>query len=542
MPRRLPLLAAVPLLLASLAPAAPSAPRPNLVVILADDMGYSDLGAFGGEAETPHLDSLASDGLRFSQFYTTPRCSPTRAALLTGLYSHQAGLGEVPEHGARIGGPGYLAHLNDRCVTLAEVLRTAGYSTYLSGKWHLGRERPHWPVDRGFDRSTALIDCCSNFFGARPPADPADLSKGERYALDDRPWSPPAEGFYSTDWFGENAARMIREHRADRPFFLYLAFTAPHWPLQARLADIAKYRGRFREGWHALRERRFARMRELGLLDPRWQLSPTEGPVPDWETLTAAQREDFDTRMAIYAAMIDVMDRNVGRVLDALKERGFADDTLVLFLSDNGATAENPNTGRPGAALGSAESYHGYGIGWAHLGNTPFRLYKHWVHEGGISTPLLARWPRGIAQPGSTYRHPAHLIDLMPTFVELAGATYPREFKGHAITPPAGTSLGPALRGSTAPLHTGPLFWEHRGNAAVRDGPWKLVLRGDGPAGWELYDMDADRTETRNLAAAHPARVAAMEKQFLAWAARSQVKWPWPLAPYRLEKKAPAKK
>jgi arylsulfatase len=407
--------------------------------------------------------------------------------------------------------------------------------TYMSGKWHLGRDRPHWPVDRGFDESTALIDCCGNFFGD-PEADDSRISASmrERYAINDRLWKPPVEGYYATDWFGANAARMIREHPPGRPFLLYLAFTAPHWPLQARPEDIARQRGRYDEGWDVLRARRFERMKALGLIDPRWRLSERDGNAPDWSRLSPAQRRDWATRMEIYAAMIEVMDHNVGEVLRALDARGIADDTLVIFLSDNGATNENPNRGKPGAALGTRDSYHGYGLGWANASNTPFRLYKHWVHEGGISTPFLARWPKGIARPGSVYREPAHLIDFVATALDLSGATHPAEFKGQKLFPLQGRSLMPVFAGNADPVHREPLFWEHQGNAAVRDGKWKAVLRGDGDGQWELYDMEADRTETTNLAGSQPDRVRRMVAQFETWAERSQVEWPWPLKPYML--------
>ncbi len=523
------------ILVCCLARAEAAAPRPNLLLILADDMGYSDIGCFGSEIKTPNLDRLAAEGIRFTQFYNQPRCSPTRAALLTGVYNHQAGLGEVPEYGDRIGGPGYLSHLGDRAITAAELLRTAGYTTYMSGKWHLGRERPHWPVDRGFDESATLIDALCNYFGDPEASEDRPHPYKERFALNDRLWKPPLDGFGSTDWFGEQAVRMIRDHPKERPFFLYLAFTAPHYPLQARPGDIAKHRGNYDEGWDVIRERRFQRMKELGIIDPRWALSAREGVAPDWSALDPKSRQDWATRMEIYAAMITVMDREIGRVLDALEQRGLAENTLVMFLSDNGATAESPNRGKPGAPPGSRDSFHGYGLGWANAGNTPFRLYKHWVHEGGISTPFVARWPKGIAKPGSVYRHPAHVIDFAATAAELAGATHPKEFNGKSLFPPEGRSLAPVFKGGQEPVHREPLFWEHRGNAAVRDGQWKLVLRGDGNGRWELYDMESDRTETRDLAAKHPGRVRVMTAQFEAWVERSQVKWPWPLTPYELK-------
>jgi arylsulfatase len=322
----------------------------------------------------------------------------------------------------------------DQGITVAEALRPAGYTSYMAGKWHLGRARPHWPVDRGFDDSAALIDCCGNFFGDPDASEERKMvSMRERYGINDQLWRPPVEGFYSTDWFGENAVRMIREDPGEKPFFLYLAFTAPHWPLQARPDDIAKHKGRYDAGWGVVRERRFERMKQLGVIDRKWKLSPPEGRVPEWDSLDAAQRREWATRMEIYAAMITVMDHNIGRVLDALEHSGMGDNTLVMFLSDNGASNESINRGKPGAQPGSRESYHGYNTAWANVSNTPFRLYKHWLHEGGIATPFLARWPKGIARPGSVYRHPAHIIDVMATAVELAGARYPDTFNGRPV-------------------------------------------------------------------------------------------------------------
>jgi arylsulfatase A-like enzyme len=494
-------LALLPLLLlatcTSATPAAPS--RPNLVLILADDMGFSDLGSFGSEIRTPHLDALAAGGMTFRQFYNGARCCPTRASLLTGLYAHQAGIGHMVEDRGR---PSYIGRLNDRCVTLAEALRPAGYRTLMSGKWHVGAARPHWPVDRGFDRSYSLIRGDSNYF---------HLLKGGMLAKDGELITPPADpSFYFTDAFSDQAVKFLEDSRRE-PFFLYLAYTAPHWPLQARPEDIARYRETYKVGWDVIRERRFRRMVELGIADPSWTISPREVP---WASAKDAEREA--DKMAVYAAMIHRMDEGIGRVLKKLREIGAWENTLVLFLSDNGASPEEYDKVTPTIAPGPAESFHTTGPSWARVSNTPFRGDKRSTHEGGISTPLLASWP-AIVRPGTVSREPAHLIDIMATFVDVAGAVYPT-----TIPPPEGRSLRPAFEGRAQAERS--LFWEHEGNRAVRRGKWKLVSRFQEP--WELYDIDADRTETTNLAARHPEVARDLAAQWDAWSARCGVV-PW---------------
>lgn len=475
--------------------------RPNIVLVMADDMGFSDLGCYGSEIPTPNIDRLARGGMRFTQFYNAARCCPTRASLLTGLYPHQAGIGHM---GRSLGVPSYQGHLNSRSVTLGEALRPAGYTTLMVGKWHVGAERGQWPCDRGFDESYALLGGAANYF--QPKA----------FLRNDREVRAGGDGYYVTDDLSAQAAGMIGKHgRSGRPFFLYLAFTAPHFPIQAPAEDIARHRGRYRLGWDELRRRRHQRMIELGIVDRAWPLSPRPPDAPAWES--GGNHDEWDLRMAVYAAMIERLDRGVGRVLDALRETGAASNTLVLFLSDNGACAETKQGGEPGAAIGSAASNTTYELPWANASNTPFRYYKHWAHEGGIATPLIASWP-GVIREGTLTRETGHVIDVMPTFLEAAGASYPKD-----RLPPEGRGLLPALRGGRLDRERA-LYWEHEGNRAVRQGRFKLVA-GYG-RDWDLYDMIRDRTEMDNLAARHPDRVRELGALYDRWAERCGV-LPW---------------
>jgi len=481
--------------------------RPNIVLIMADDMGFSDLGCYGSEISTPNLDRLAHQGVRFTQFYNTARCCPTRAALLTGLYNHQAGVGHMV---ADRGVPSYQGYLNDRCVTLAETLRQGGYHALMSGKWHVGENRPHWPTDRGFERYFGLISGATNYFR---------LDEGRQMALDDQPYTPPREGFYITDAFTDHALKFIDEYgRRDRPFFLYLAYTAPHWPLHALPAEIAKYRGRYRLGWDALRRARHARMIRMGIVERRWPLTPRDSSAPAWEEV--ADKEARDLKMAVYAAQIDRLDQGVGRVLRKLAEIGAQENTLVIFLADNGGCAEEVDRGKPGVPPGSADSFMSYGLPWANASNTPFRLYKHWVHEGGIATPFIARWPAVMGRGNTITHQVGHIIDVMSTCLEVAGVEYPKTYQGREILPLEGKSLLPVLQGRQRQGHEF-LSWEHEGNRAVRQGRWKLVSRH--PGGWELYDLEADRTELTNLADKHPDKVRELSQQYERWAARCGV-------------------
>ncbi len=501
-----------------------SAP-PNIIVILADDMGYSDIGCYGGEIRTPSIDALAAGGLRFTQFYNAARCCPTRASLLTGLYPHQAGVGAMVSPGRE---PGYRGRLTEQCVTVAEVLRSAGYQTFMCGKWHVSHydynnpeptlHRASWPLQRGFDRFFGTLAGGGSFYA------PVSL-------MNDNAFIQPGEGFYYTDAISDHAVRYIREADPQRPLFLYIAHTAPHWPLHAPEADIAQYEGVYDVGWDAIRTARRERMTELGIIRREWPLSPRNGGVPPWQS---AENQSWQARrMAVHAAMITVMDRGIGRVMEALRAAGRYENTLVLFLSDNGASDEviqgtatrhgkfARGGTRPDVPPGAPDTYASFGPHWANVSNTPFREFKKWNHEGGVATPLVVHWPARIKEPGALRHTPAHVIDIMATAADSAGAAYPARYNGNAILPLEGVSLLSVFEGR--PLErTAPIFFEHMGNRAMRDGKWKLVMKKGGK--WELYDMEADRVELNNLAATHPERVSAMREQWENWALRAFVK------------------
>ncbi|MFC1543383.1 arylsulfatase [Candidatus Neomarinimicrobiota bacterium] len=490
--------------------------RPNIILIMADDMGFSDLGCYGGEIHTPNIDRLAAEGIRFTQFYNAARCCPTRASLLTGLYPHQAGIGGMVSSPNSSGPPGpYQGYLNDRCVTIAEVLKEAGYSTLMSGKWHVGEGRPHWPTDRGFERYYGLISGAANYF---------DITKGKQkgikrgFAIDDQPYMPPKEDFYMTDAFTDNAVNFLNQYgNQDNPFFLYVAYTAPHWPLHALPDDIAKYRGEFMSGWDHMRQARFARLQEMGIIGKNWSISPRNDHVTPWDEVE--NKVEMDLKMAIYAAQVDRMDQGIGKILDALKATGKEEDTLVLFLSDNGGCHEGGPWGLDyrgnGLPPGGVDSYMSYGSSWANASNTPFRLYKHWVHEGGIATPLIAYWPKGMGRQGHVTHQVGHIVDIMATCCELADARYPETYGAQEITPLEGRSLLPVLKGEERQGH-GVLYWEHMGNRAIRRGKWKLVAIRDG--NWELYDLENDRTELRDLSGQHPELTGELAGLYEAWA------------------------
>jgi arylsulfatase A-like enzyme len=512
--------------------------KPDIVLILNDDMGFSDIGCYGGEVETPNLDRLAKGGLRFSQFYNTARCSPSRASLLTGLHPHQTSVGVLTYD---MGPEGYAGNLNHRCVTIAEALKPAGYRSYLSGKWHvssnLKQPTDSWPMQRGFDRFYGTIIGAGSFY------DPNTLTRGnENIEHEAR-----APGFFYTDAISDNAAEFIRAHakeHADKPFFEYVAYTAPHWPLHAHDEDIAKYKGRFDKGWDKLREERLARLVESGILKGSWPLSDRDPTQPPW---TEAGHKAWLLRcMEVYAAQIDRMDQGIGRILRALEDTGRLDDTLVIFMADNGACAEDIPEGvsvdelvnrlmlarshtrsgepvhfgnNPERMPGPENTYQSYGTAWANLSNTPFRFYKHWIHEGGIATPLIFHWPAGIEARNAVRHSPGYLPDIMATVLDITGTPYPRQWPGRDLAPLEGHSLRTAF--AREQERRPPMFWEHEGNAAVRIGKWKLVR--DYPKPWELYDMEADRTELTDLAAKHPDRVREMAAQYEAWAERCGV-------------------
>jgi arylsulfatase len=533
--------------------------RPNIIIILSDDMGFSDIGCYGSEINTPTLDSLAKNGLRFAQFYNTARCCPTRASLITGLYPHQANVGHMTGRNTNAPEP-YAGDLSRKAVTIAEALKPAGYGTYMVGKWHVTShdeakaDNHNWPLQRGFDKFYGTIKGGGSFY------DPTSLTRGNTFITPENDAEYRPKSFYYTDALSDNATKFIQEHvkeKAGAPFFMYLAYTAAHWPMHAPEEAIAKYRGKYDSGYAPIRQRRFEQAKKLGLINAEWDLSPQAG---DWDKV---DNKAWEARcMEVYAAMIDRLDEGIGKVVATLKAQNMLDNTLIFFLQDNGGCAENmgrrddpkhhltnlkpmlpddlqpsiwppmqtrdgrPVLGGPGVMPGAANTYIAYGQAWANVSNTPFREYKHWVHEGGISTPLIAYWPKVIKRHGEIEKQPGHLIDLMATCVDVAQSQYPTEFSGQKITPKEGTSLKPAFVGNKLARQE-PIFWEHEGNRAMRDGRWKLVAKSPG-GNWELYDMDKDRTEMHDLAADQPARVKEMSTRWETWAKRAGVlPWIW---------------
>jgi arylsulfatase len=539
-------------LLVTFPPVAVAAPaQPNVLIILTDDMGWSDIGAFGSEIATPNIDKLADTGVKFTQFYNTARCCPTRASLLTGLYPHQAGVGHMLWD---TGYPGYATRLSRDAVTIAEVLRDAGYATYMTGKWHLAERVANpknpvgWPLARGFDKFYGTLAGYGSFY------DPATLCRDNTYITPQDDPQYRSENFYYTDAISDNAIQYLKGHKsasAGKPFFMYVAYTAAHWPLQAPDDAIAPYKGKYDAGYDAIRKQRIERLKQLGLMPKMTEPAPTTG---DWDAVKDKKVEA--RRMETYAAMITRMDAGIGRMVEQLRAAGELDNTLILYMHDNGGCDEEffqnnrkppakvhvmaadelqdttlpPMQTRDGKAVqtgpdvmaGPADSFMGYGPAWANVSNTPLRLVKKYAHEGGISTPLIVHMPRKSDAPNRVVDTPSHVIDLMPTVVELAGATYPKEHAGRTIQPMEGKSLVPLLTSAAGEFHRDQsIFWEHEGNRAVRDGRWKLVAEEDKP--WELYDMSVDRGEMNNLAATDPERVKSMSAAWDAYAARAKV-------------------
>lgn len=516
--------------------------RPNIILILADDMGFSDIGCFGSEVSTPNLDRLASRGMRISQFYNNPRCCPSRASIMTGLYAQQAGMGMMTSDYGRYPYPQYAGTLSEQTITIPEALKSAGYNTAMVGKWHLAPQDPkiglrNWPRQRGFDKYWGMIAGASVYY------------ESSLLVHDNDPVPAPPADAYLTDLFAERAAAYVDELAKDKkPFFLYTAFNAPHWPIQAPEELIQKYANRYASGWDALREERHRKQLAMGIVDAKWALSPRDPRVPAWKD--ANDREWEMRRMAVYAAMIDRLDQGIGRILDQAERSGIADNTLIIFMSDNGGNSEEiagRKTHIPEAAIaahahtpcqigdacagnvpdvtpGPMSGFQSIGIPWGNCANTPFRLYKHYAQEGGISSPFIACWPRMIKPTGTPVSAVGHETDLMPTFLEIAGASYPASVAAGPLPPMVGQSLTPLFAGRSRAR--APIYWEHEGNRAVRDGKWKLVSRF--PDSWELYDMEADRTELHDLAHAQPERAKTMTAMYDEWAKKIGVQ-PWPM-------------
>jgi arylsulfatase A-like enzyme len=510
-----------------------TAERPNIVLIMADDMGYSDIGCYGGEIPTPHLDRLAEDGLRFTQFYNAGRCCPTRASLLTGLYPHEAGIGWMVyrNHGA-----GYLPFLNKQNVTLAEVMKSAGYQTLMTGKWHVGHTKGKWPTDRGFERFYGIhihVDSYFKVLGGCP------VYHDDKLVIPPTANPPktlhPDQEWYTTDVFTDWAMKFLDEAEKEKPFFLYVAHNAPHWPIEAPDENVANFKGRYDKGWDALREEKLKRMKVMGLLAKNTELSP-HPKIPDWDKVPAETRNESAFRREIYAAQIERLDENIGRLVAKLKDLGKLENTLILFLSDNGCSAEKGIFGWQYPA-NKRENFKQWrnqsgrsasqGEGWSNASNAPFRKHKRWVHEGGIATPFIAHWPKQIKSRGKLTHQPGHVVDVMSTLVDIAGANYPKTFNGKQIKPAPGKSLMPTFR-NPQEVKERTLFWEHETHAAIRQGNWKLVTENATQAeAWELYDMSKNRTETDNVATQMPNRVKGMRKKWGTWARQADV-LPWP--------------
>lgn len=495
--------------------------KPNIILIMADDMGFSDMGAMGGEIKTPNLDALAKKGILYKQFYNGARCCPTRASLMTGLYPHQAGMGWMTA--ADLGTESYVGELNHNCMTIAEVLKNCGYNTYMSGKWHLvsdkntnqDSDKNAWPLQRGFNR----------FFGTL-------LGSGSYYTpntlVTQNTLIEAPEDFYYTDAISDTAINMIKENmETNSPFFMYVSYTAPHWPLHAHKKDFEPYRDTYSAGWDSIRLQRFRRQKELGIINEKWILSERNPEAPAWDSLSDEKKEEMTLRMAIYASQVEVMDRGIGRIISELEKEGKLENTLIFFLQDNGGCAEFiSGRNQDPAVLGTDESFESYRLPWANASNTPFRLFKHWTHEGGISTPLIIHWPEGVVNSGRMSDRPGVLMDIMATCIEITGAGYPSQYNGSKIHKPEGESLLRSIKNESEKRES-IMFWEHEANRAIRSGDWKLVLRAsemypfDGR--WELYNLADDRTETNDLTEIYPEKVKEMKTLWEEWAQRIKV-------------------
>ena len=544
--------------------------RPNIIVILADDMGYSDIGCYGGEIRTPNLDGLAKDGLRYTNFYNTSRCCPSRAALLTGLYPHQTGLGWMTAADHQL--PGYRGELNTQCVTMAEALKQSGYATYMTGKWHLCKDPEKqkgpiydWPLQRGFDKFYGIILGAANYY------DPGMLCRNNELItpFTDAAYHP--QNYYFTEAITDNSVQYLKERDESKPFFMYVAYTAAHWPMHAPEDEIKKYKGKYDQGWKTTRDQRFKKMKQLGVIKNDEELSTDD--FQPWEN--EKDKVPMARRMETYAAMVSIMDNGIGKIIAELKKQGLYENTIIFYLQDNGACSEIIGSGETRTAAddsmkvkrlepstlqfsnkplitrdgkyvmqgkqilaGPADTYVSYDKEWANVSNTPFRLYKHWVHEGGIATPLIVHWPAGIKNKGTIIKQVGHEIDMMPTVLQLAGANYPSTYNGNTIIPEEGESLVPSFSNNINRPRT--LFWEHEMNRAVRMGKWKLVAEAkmlDGTTGkwksyetnpWELYDMSNDRSELHNLAEKYPDTLNKMITMWEDYAKRCSVyPQPW---------------
>lgn len=535
--------------------------KPNVIVILTDDIGFSDIGCFGSEIRTPNIDKLAGNGIRFTHFYNTARCSPSRASLLTGLYPHQAGMGHLSTENFKEAG--YVDDLSKNAVTMAEVFQQAGYATYMAGKWHVAKsiskagDKSNWPCQRGFQRFFGTLNGSGSFY------DPGTLISNNTFIT-------PTKDFYYTNAISDTAVKFINENPSQKPFFFYIAYTAAHWPLHAPESEVQKYKGMYDKGWDATRQVRFEKLKKLGIISDKAVLTERGVTIPEWEN---APLKDWQVKkMEVYAAMIDVMDQGIGKIIAALEKKGQLENTIIFYMHDNGGCAETLDSNQPekpltpeqqlikpfaadsifldkkpiytragefirsgqGVMPGNANTWVTYGVEWANVSNTPFSMYKHWTHEGGIATPLIMQWPNGIKAKGQLRMQPGHLIDIMATCIDIAGITYPAQFNGNTIQSLEGKSLVPSF--TNKKIKRDFIFWEHEGNRAIRVGKWKLVSKtqkakvftATDETAWELYDMENDPAETINLTKKYPEKVKTLSALWEKEAIRTNAKpWPW---------------
>ena len=488
--------------------------RPNIVLIVADDMGYSDIGCYGGEISTPSIDKLAENGIRFNRFYNSTRCCPTRASLLTGMYSHKAGMGKMTLPPGREGEPGpYQGYLSRNAITIAEALKSSGYHSYSSGKWHVGEASENWPLERGFEHYFGLISGASSYFEIIK-----NQNRKRQMVLDNSPWEPPSEGFYMTNEITDYAIKWINEHNTkyDSPFFLYVAYTAPHWPLHALEEDIAKYENAYDIGWDSLRKARNNKQKVLGLINNQTHLPRRPENIPAW--IDVVNKTEWSRRMEVYAAMVDRMDQGIGKIIQKLKDENQFENTIIIFISDNGASNENiekRGLNNPEVPIGLKGSYTAYRAPWANVSNTPFRDYKKSVYEGGIASPFVAHWPVGIKSKGTIINQTSHVVDLLPTILDISKAKHPNSYNEFEIKPMDGVSLLPALIDGKS-FKREPLFWEHLGNRAILEENWKLTAPSN--AKWELYNLKTDVSEINNLAEVYSDTVKYLAKKYEDWA------------------------
>ncbi|WP_335967238.1 arylsulfatase [Galbibacter sp. PAP.153] len=493
--------------------------KPNIVLILTDDLGYSDIGAYGSQVQTPNLNALASSGVSFREFYNVGICAPTRASLLSGQYQHDAGVGFFS---VNLGIPAYQGYLNTESLTIAEVLNQNGYRTYLSGKWHLGNEHDQLPNQRGFDAFFGFPGGASSYFSQKPfTGEPLELYHNNT------PFQVKDSTFYLTDAITTEAIKMVSNTNRQEPFFLYLAFNAPHWPLQAPPADIEKYKGKFDKGWDQIRKERRKRLIEKGLVSSSEPISERPSTIPAWDELSGDEQKHWAKYMEVHAAMIDRVDQNIGRLIARLKENGQFENTVFFFLSDNGAAGEDVNrsfgnirpTDKKGE-VGTVDSYRSITHRWAYAANTPFTYWKTFPYEGGISSPFIASFPKRFKE-NTIVTGRGHLIDIFPTILELSNISYPDSYKGNEVLPLAGNSLLPQLTG-VSDVKNDTLFFEWSGNKAIRANEWKLLtLAGDKK--WKLFNMEKDREETSDVSNLHPELVQKLNDRYKAWASSHHV-------------------